>query len=62
MTQQSISRTQNQQLKTSQECDKIQGKVDDKRKVEIFSQMIRHITAIVYLIAELVIGRKPEKL
>jgi hypothetical protein len=32
------------------------------RKVEIFSQIIRHLTAIVYLVAELYLGQKPEKL
>lgn len=33
-----------------------------KRKVEIFSQLVRHMTAIVYLVAELHLGQKPEKL
>ena len=42
---------------------RIYGKMmDKKRKLEIFSQMIRHLTALVYLVAELVIGYKPEKL
>lgn len=38
------------------------GKIDATRKMQIFSQIIRHLTALVYLIAELVIGAKPEKL
>jgi hypothetical protein len=33
-----------------------------KRKVEIFSQLIRLTTAIIYLVAELHLGEKPEKL
>lgn len=37
-------------------------KIDAMRKVQIFSQIIRHLTALVYLVAELVIGQKPEKL
>ena len=42
---------------------RIYGKMmDKKRKLEIFSQMIRHLTALVYLVAELVVGYKPEKL
>jgi hypothetical protein len=36
--------------------------MDRKRKLEVFSQIIRHLTALVYLIAELVLGEKPEKL
>jgi hypothetical protein len=32
------------------------------RRVQIFSQMVRHLTALVYLVAELVLGEKPEKL
>lgn len=36
------------------------GKI--KRKVEIFSQISRHITAILYLVAELYLGERPEKL
>jgi hypothetical protein len=35
---------------------------DKKRKVEIFSQIVRHLTAIVYLVAELYLGHKPDKL
>jgi hypothetical protein len=35
---------------------------DKKRKLEIFSQMIRHLAALVYLVAELVLGYKPDKL
>jgi hypothetical protein len=38
------------------------GKIDHRRQVEIFSQLVRHLTAIVYLVAELWIGKKPEKL
>lgn len=45
-------------LQSFSTCDKI----DTYRKVQIFSQMVRHITALLYLIAELVIGTKPEKL
>ena len=42
---------------------RIYGKMmDKKRKLEIFSQMIRHLSALVYLIAELYFGYKPEKL
>jgi hypothetical protein len=33
-----------------------------RRKVVIFSQLVRHLTAIIYLVAELVLGEKPEKL
>jgi len=33
-----------------------------ERRIEIFSQIIRHLTALVYLIAELVMGEKPERL
>lgn len=33
-----------------------------QRRLVIFSQLIRHLTAIVYLVAELVLGFKPEKL
>lgn len=36
--------------------------MDNKRKVELFSQLIRHLTAIVYIVAELVLGYRPEKL
>jgi len=36
--------------------------MDCKRQLEIFSQIIRHLTALVYLLAELVMGEKPEKL
>jgi hypothetical protein len=36
--------------------------MNNERKVQIFGQLIRHLTAIVYLIAELIIGEKPEKL
>lgn len=42
--------------------DITRDKIDTRRKVEIFSQMIRLVTALIYLIAELVIGTKPEKL
>lgn len=38
------------------------GKIDTRRKLEIFSQIARHLNALVYLIAELVTGVKPEKL
>jgi len=38
------------------------AKIDIQRKLEIFSQMVRHLTALIYLVAELVIGVKPEKL
>lgn len=44
------------------QSDKNGGKIDTTRKVQIFSQIIRHLTALVYLIAELVIGEKPDKL
>lgn len=47
---------------TSLQSDLICDKIDTYRKVQIFTQMMRHITALVYLIAELVIGTKPEKL
>jgi len=33
-----------------------------QRQHEIFSQIIRHLTALVYLIAELVIGERPDSL
>jgi hypothetical protein len=36
--------------------------MDTKRKVELFSQLVRHLTAIVYILAELSLGYKPEKL
>ena len=36
--------------------------MNQKRKIQIFSQIVRHLTALVYLIAELVLGEKPEKL
>jgi len=36
--------------------------MDRKRQVELFSQLARHLTAIVYIIAELVLGYRPEKL
>jgi hypothetical protein len=35
---------------------------DRQRKLKIFSQMIRHLTALIYLVAELVLGEKPPKL
>ena len=38
------------------------AKIDTRRKLEIFSQILRNVTALVYLVAELVIGQKPEKL
>lgn len=37
-------------------------KISKVRTLQIFSQITRHLTAIMYLIAELVIGEKPEKL
>jgi hypothetical protein len=37
-------------------------RVTVKRQHEIFSQIVRHLVAIVYLIAELVTGEKPESL
>jgi len=40
-------------------CAKIDPK---KRKIQIFSQIVRHLTALVYLLAELYLGEKPEKL
>lgn len=40
-------------------CAKIDSK---KRKIEIFSQLLRHLIGILYLIAELAIGERPEKL
>jgi hypothetical protein len=43
-------------LSTGPECATI------RRKVAIFSQLVRHLTAIIYLVAELVLGFKPEKL
>lgn len=33
-----------------------------ERQIEIFSQIARHLLALVYLIAELVLGEKPPKL
>jgi len=36
--------------------------MDTKRKVELFSQLVRHLTAIVYILAELALGFRPEKL
>jgi hypothetical protein len=47
---------------TSLQSDINNGTMGTMRKVQIFSQMVRHITALIYLIAELVIGTKPEKL
>lgn len=38
------------------------GKIERRRKLEIFSRLARHVTAIVYLVAELYLGYKPEKL
>lgn len=32
-----------------------------KRKVEIYSEIARHLKAILYLVAELHLGEKPEK-
>lgn len=58
MSEQPVEYVAKSQLKTSPNCDKI----DDGRKIEIFSLMVRHLTAIVYLVAELVIGRKLGKL
>lgn len=42
--------------------EQVYGKIDARRKVEIFSQMVRHCTALIMLIAELVIGVKPDRL
>lgn len=36
--------------------------LDRKRKLEIYSQIKRHLIALVYLVAELALGEKPEKL
>jgi hypothetical protein len=36
--------------------------ITTRRKVEIFSQMVRHCTALIILIAELVLGFKPDRL
>ena len=36
------------------------GKIDVMRKRQIFSQIARHLNALVHLIAELVIGEKIE--
>ena len=33
-----------------------------KRKVEIYSQIANHLKAILYLVAELHLGEKPERL
>ena len=38
------------------------GKIERRRKLEIFSRLARHVTAILYLVAELYLGYKPEKL
>jgi len=59
MSERPIEYVTKPQLKTAAKCDKI---IDDRRRAEIFNQLVRHLTAIVWLVAELVIGRKPEKL
>jgi len=51
-------RTNGHPLQITNDC----AKIDTRRKLEIFSQMVRHFTALIYLVAELVIGVKPEKL
>ena len=38
------------------------GKIERRRQLEIFSRLARHVTAIIYLVAELHLGYKPEKL
>jgi len=47
----------NGSLQLHNECGKID--ITERRKVEIFSQMIRHTTALILLIAELCLGFKP---
>ena len=56
--QQRPVRAQVNTLQNDATCDKMIA----RRKAEIFSQLARHMTAIVYLIAELHLGKKPEKL
>jgi hypothetical protein len=36
--------------------------MSNTRKVELFAQLARHLTAIVYIVAELTLGYKPDKL
>jgi hypothetical protein len=51
-------RTQVNTLQTASNCVTI----STERRIKIFSQLVRHFTAIIYLVAELVIGTKPGKL
>lgn len=36
--------------------------MDQKRKLEIFKGIVRHILGVIYLVAELYLGYKPEGL
>ena len=58
MSEQPVEYIIKPQLKNGPECVTI----DEERKVKIFAQLVRHLTAIIYLIAELVLGRYPGKL